>query len=429
MRGGQFSATIVHLATDLVLQTGASMRGAAAGLRLIGTRLGLGMDLPSFGAIRSWLLRLGCWALQRPLPSGDGVWLIDHTVQIGSSKLLVIVGCPLSQVPFGDRPLRLSDLHLVGLSLMEHSTKEAVAIELERAATRTGVPRQIASDQGSDLDGGVKLFQQRHAGIVQVHDLAHQAANVLKGRWTKDERWATFVTQLSQAAAKVRQTREAHLLPPTVRAKARFMNVRPTLRFAQCVLRLLDSGASSPRVEEHYGWLRESRDAVTGWVSEQAVAESAVQHVRTHGVNRDTATRLDAVWSTLGSTSPLTPGACEVASRLRVSVAAEGSPARPGETWVGSTEVLESTFGKLKRLEGSYSGDGFTTLTLALGALLGERTEADVRQALDAVPQKVADTWCQRLLGTTVHMLRRRFVKPQNTNQIRDEQQSPSTPS
>ena len=206
MRGGRFSATIVRLATDLVLQTGVSMRGAAAGLHLIGTRLGLGVATPSFGAVRSWLLRLGCWALQRPLPSGDWVWLIDHTVQIGSSKLLVIVGCPLAQVPFGDRPLRQSDLHLVGLSRREHSTKEAVAVERERAASRTGVPRQIASDQGSDLDGGVKLFQQRHAGIAQVHDLAHQAANVLKGRWTKDERWATFVTPLSQAASKLRHT-------------------------------------------------------------------------------------------------------------------------------------------------------------------------------------------------------------------------------
>ena len=145
MRGGQFSLTIVRLSMDLVLQTGASLRSAAAGLRLIATRLGLGVAMPSFGAVRSWLLRLGCYALLCPLPSGGWVWLVDHTVQIGAHKLLVIVGCPLANVPFGDRPLRQSDLHLVGLSLMEHSTKEAVAAELEKAALRTGIPREIAS--------------------------------------------------------------------------------------------------------------------------------------------------------------------------------------------------------------------------------------------------------------------------------------------
>jgi hypothetical protein len=360
--------------------------------------------------VRSWLLRLGCYALLGPLPAGDWVWLIDHTVQIGAGKLLVIAGCPLADVP-RDRPLRQSDVHLVHLSLMEHSTHETVAAELEQAAQRTGNPRQIAADQGSDLEGGVRLFQRQHVGIAHVHDLAHQAANVLKNRWSKDPRWGEFVSKLSQAAAKLRQTRAAHLLPPAVRAKARFMNVRPTLRFAQRVLRLLDGTTPGARVEEQYGWLRDYRAAVANWTSEQAAAESAVAHVRTHGVNRQTAAALDGVWSTL----ELTPGARAVAARLRAAVVREGAQARPGETLVGSTEVLESTFGKLKRLEGSFSGDGFTSLSLVLGAILGQRTEEQVRQALDAIPQKTADSFAQRLLGTTIHKLRRLFVKTTNS--------------
>jgi hypothetical protein len=395
---------------DLVLQAGSSLRGAAASLRLITERLGLDVATPSFGAVRSWLLRLGCAALLESLPGSEWVWLIDHTVQIGASKLLVIVGCPLADVP-RDRPLRQNDLHLVHLSLMEHSTKEAVAAELEQAALRTGIPRQIASDEGSDLDGGVKLLQQRQAEIAHVHDLAHQAANVLKCRWSKDPRWSELVSRLAQAAAKLRQTRAAHLLPPTVRPKARFMNVGPTLRFARRVLQLLDASTSSARVEDHYGWLRAYRAAVANWTSEQAVAESTVRHVRTHGVTRDTAAKLDRLWSA----QELTPGASEVAARLRASVAAEATQAKPGETLVGSTEVLESIFGKLKRLEGSYAGDGFTSLALVLGAIVGDRTEEQVQQALDTVPKKVVATCTRRLLGTTVHQLRRLFVHTTNS--------------
>lgn len=406
MRGGQFSLTIVRLAMDLVLEAGSSLRGVAASLRLIAERLGWGLDMPSYGAVRSWLLRLGCYALLCPLPAGSWVWLIDHTVQIGASKLLVIAGCPLADVP-RDRPLRQSDLHLVHLALMEHSTQATVAQELEQAAKRTGIPRQIGSDQGSDLEGGVKLLQQRHAGVAHVHDLAHQAANVLKSRWNHDPRWTEFVSKLSQAAAKLRQTGDAHLLPPTVRAKARFMNVRPTLRFAGRVLRLLDATTPSARTEEQYGWLRNYREALANWTSEQAAAEATVAHVRTRGVNRDTAAELDRVWAAM----ELTPGARAVADRLRTAVAREGQQAQPGETLVGSTEVLESIFGKLKRLEGSFSGDGFTSLSLVLGALLGERTEQQVRQALDATPRKTADSFAKRLLGPTIHTLRRLFVK------------------
>ena len=406
MRGGQFSVTIVRLAVDLVLQAGASLRGAAAGLSLTAARLGVDVATPSYGAIRSWLLRLGCHALSCPLPSGVWVWLIDHTVQIGACKLLVIVGCLWTGAPLGERPLRQSDLHLVHLSLMEHSTQEAVAVELERAARRTGAPRQIGSDHGSDLDGGVKRFQPRHPETAHVHDMAHQAANVLKQRWSKDERWSAFGARLAQAGAKLRQTREAHLRPPTARPKARFMNVGPTLRFAGRVLKLLDTGTASVRTEEHYGWLRDYREALTSWTSEQAVAEAAVRHVRTHGVGRETETALAAAWSE----AAWTPGARDVAARLRTAVRNEGAQAAPGESLVGSTEVLESIFGTLKRLEGSYAGDGFTGLTLALGAIVGTRSEEQVRDALDAVPKKEAESWVKRLLGTTVQMFRRVFV-------------------
>lgn len=173
--------------------------------------------------------------------------LIEHTVQIGSCKLLVIVGCPLSAASLGERPLQHRDLHLVGLSLMEHSTDEAVAVELEKARQRVGHVRQIVSDNGSDLNGGVKLFQQQHAGVAHTHDVAHQAANILKQRRHREASWAEFVAKLAQAGAKVRQTREAHLRPPTVRAKARFMNVAPTLHFASRVLILLDTDKASAR--------------------------------------------------------------------------------------------------------------------------------------------------------------------------------------
>lgn len=407
-KGGQFSVTIVRLAVDLVLQAGASMRGAAAGLALIASRLGLDLEMPSFGSVRSWLLRLGCYALTCALPMGEWVLLIDHTVQIGPCKLLVIVGCPLASLPLGERPMRQSDLHLVGMSLMEHSTHETVAAELEKAQQRVGKVRQIVSDNGSDLNGGVKLFQQNNADVAHGHDLAHVSANWLKQQRSHDTAWSEFIAKLAQAGAKVRQTSDAHLRPPTVRAKARFMNVASTLRFAGRVLRLLDTGKASGRVEENYAWLRQHREALKNWQDEQAVVQAALTHVRTHGINQDTPAKLDAEWSPL----KLTPGtgASNLATRLRTAVRTEGAQAKPGERLVASTEVLESIFGKLKRLEGDYANDGFTGLTLALGAFLGEQTEEQTQKALEAVPKKEADHWVKKVLGTTVQMFRRLFV-------------------
>jgi hypothetical protein len=399
--------SIVHLAVDLVVRASVSMRGAAASLALMTSRCQLDIPTPSFGAIRSWLLRIGCYALTRALPMGAWLLLVDHTVQIGSCKLLVILGCPMDKVPFGERALQHADLSLVGLALMEKSNDKTVSVELEKARLRVGEVRQIASDQGTDLDAGVKLFQQNHPGVAHVHDLAHQAANVLKQRRGRDETWSEFVSKLAQSGLKVRQTSDAHLCPPTVRAKARFMNVASTLRFAGRVLKLLDRGGASARAEESYGWLREYRESLLNWTSEQTVVEVALEHVRHHGVSSLTVSELDAVWSELS----LTPGACEVAARLRGALRREGSQAKAGERLVGSTEVLESVLGKWKRLEGDYSGDGFTGLSLSLGALVGDRTEAETREALESVPKKESEGIVRRVIGKTVQMMRGLFVK------------------
>jgi len=184
------------------------------------------------------------------------------------------------------------------------------------------------------------------------------------------------------------------------------MNVGPTLRFAGRLLKLLDAPTPNPRVVEQYRWLHESRESLANWTSEHAVAEATVRHVCAHGLNQDTATELDTLWSKLERT----PGTHDVAAQLKAAVRTEAQQARAGESLVGSTEVLESTFGKLKRLEHSYSGDGFTPLCLALGAIVGERSEDQVREALDAVPKKKAESLAKTLFGTTVQMFRRLYI-------------------
>lgn len=383
------------------------MRGVAASLSVFVSRLGLDFAVPTFSTIRSWLLRLGCYALTRPLPCDTPwVWLIDHSVQIGTQKLLVIAGCPLAKAPFGERSLCVGDLSLIGLVAMEQSNGALVAKELQRVRARTGTPRQIVSDGGGDLNSGVALFQEQHPETAHVRDGAHCAANVLKNRWEKDPRWQAFVQQLPRNGAKMRQTAEAYLLPPALRSKARFMNVGPVLRFAERVLRLLDQAAPTAKVEEKYGWLRQFRDALAGWRCEYEVVQSTVRQVRKHGVSQESVALLETEWSKLEWTA----GAQDVMARMRTYVREAAKQVKPGERLVASTEVLESAFGKLKHLEGTQAGSGFTGLALSLGALMLEGTEEEMRAALDEVPKKEAEGWAKRMFGSTIQWLRRRFL-------------------
>ena len=54
----------------------------------------------SWTTVRCWLMRLGLYALLRPLPRADDwAYLIDHTVQIGTVKCFAVVGLRLSEWP------------------------------------------------------------------------------------------------------------------------------------------------------------------------------------------------------------------------------------------------------------------------------------------------------------------------------------------
>ena len=94
---------------------------------------------------------------------------------------------------------------------------------------------------------------------------------------------------------------------------------------------------------------------------------------------------------------------------------------RPGEHLLGSSEVIESVFGKMKRLEQDQSKNGFTGLLLGLSALVSTTTNAVIQMALETVPTKQVEYWCQETLGQTVQSKRRQvFASAKLSEQKQD---------
>jgi hypothetical protein len=393
------------LSLKLVLNAGSSLRGAAAAMTQFVQHEFAFFDVPSFSTIRSWLLRVGHYALTRPLDrSTPWLWLVDHTIQIGVQKILVILGCPMNQVPFGQRALQLSDLQLVALVPMEKSNAVLVEAELEQAVERTGRPRLIVSDQGSDLKKGIRDFQGWYPRTAYVPDVAHYGATLLEHAWDDQPRWQQFIKELQNTSAKVRQTKSAYLLAPRMRAKARFMNVHVQLRFARRVLKLLQRDVPHPKATEYYGWLKDYPEDLAVWEREHGLVKTAIELVRVQGLHAGTGPLLEEEWGEIG----LRDSTVRIAERLRAYVTTY-QPTAKDERFVASTEILESSFGKLKRIEQQQSQDGMTGLVLVLGAMVGACTDANLKEALDATPQKKVDNWVGRVLGHSMQWFRRQF--------------------
>jgi hypothetical protein len=393
----------------LVLECGASLRCAANVFEVFGSEAGQDDINPERSTGRLWLLRIGLAALLRSkIIANDWVWFADHSIQIGQCKCLVILGIRLCDLPEG-RPLCHQDMEPIALVPMASSTKQTVAVCLENAVAQTGVPRAILDDHGSDLHGGVEVFREAHPETSEIYDVKHKAACLLKARLENNPRWKAYASQSAYTKFAIQQTPLACLTPPSQRSKARFMNLDglvawgvKTLALVDDPSRLAELGISADQIEAKLGWLKEFRAELAEWSAWMAVIETTLDYVRCHGLTTGAGRELEAkLPAAVGS-------AGELREQLLGFVVDESSKVRQGERLPGTTEVLESCFGKLKDLEDGQSKSGFTGLVLSVGAMVSKWTVESIGEALERCRVRDVLDWCRKNLGPSIQSQRRR---------------------
>jgi hypothetical protein len=359
-----------------------------------------------------WLLRLGVYKLTRPKPHADDwVWIADHTVQTGQEKCLLIVGIRLSSLRPTTCHVRHEDMEPIALCPVRKSTGAVVYEQLEEAAKKTGVPREILSDHGPDLRAGIRQFCEQHPSTCAIYDVTHKAASLVKAFLTYDDTWERFCQFATQMKQQVTLTDLAVVAPPTQRSKARYMNVQRLGRWAADVLEALDDDrlltdtqtiTTHPHAAKVTG-LEAFREDIAVWNAVFDVVTMTEEAVRQHGlcplcVER-LAHRLHAsVWL---------PHVTNFAEDLLQFVRDEAAKANPGERLLGSSEVIESVFGKLKALEKGHANQGFTGLVLSAAALVAPTTLDVVREAMETVSTNDAQTWYRDAVGPSVHVQRK----------------------
>lgn len=410
--GQQYSLEqISFVVQELILNARTGFRGASRVVDSVARMFGLNWEVPHYTTCRAWLLRIGLFQLRRPKDMADDCfWIVDHTVQIGQEKCLVILGLRLRDMPAAGTALSLADLQLLNLLPVTHSDKQVVHDQLESTAKITGVPRAILGDHGGDLHGGVTLFCESHPETTSLYDMTHKAATLLKARLNKDIRWISFCSQAGQTKVKVQQTELAFLMPPSQRSKARYMNLASLLRWGKAILSVLDRQpenvlrhGTAERLEEKYGWLRAFRNDLALWSEYQTLLENSVDEIRRHGYSQSSGYRV----ALRVQPHLQTVAGCELKDQLLTFIADETASLAAGERLPGSSEPLESSLGKLKSFEGDFDKSGFTSLLPAFGALVGRLTPETIYEALVSVPGKNVQHWITQHLGQTFLSKRR----------------------
>ena len=406
--GHQFAGKMVALCINLALQIG--FRPARRALQTVFDALRVNIKVPSHDAIRNWTCRVGIGELEDTFHKDqDVLWMADHSSQIGTEKVLLIIGIAVENLPEPGQTLSLEDVKVLAIVPGQKWKKEDVAREYRKLAKRIGPPRFLLSDGAVELREPAETLEKDGRRTIVLGDLKHYAANVLEKQIGRSERFKEFISQVGLTRNRIQQTELSHFVPPPLKQKSRFMNLEPLLRWACMVNHHLSNahskarvGITADRMNEKLGWLRDYRDDLACWAACQRVIEAALSFINSEGISRGTSDRLR---KHLGDTIR-GPDRCEMTDRVTAClvefVDRSEQQLNVGERAWLSTEILESLFGQFKQLEGQHSKGGFTSLLAALPAICCPVNATRVRNRLLQVPTPRLTQWVAENIGQTL---------------------------
>mgnify|MGYP007066205911 FL=1 len=384
------------------------------------------LQVPVWQTGRLWILRLGYYELYRPKEKADDwIWVVDHSVQIGTTKCFVILGIRTKNLP-SKRSLRHQDMQVIDIIPDEKSNKEIVSKHLEENTEKTGIPRLIVGDHGSDLKAGVGLFCQKHPETDFIYDIKHKTAVVLKKELSENECWKKFQEQATLSKHRLQKSELTFLVPPNQRTQSRYMNVDILVKWGQDTLDFLDrelgnknSTYTQEKLQAKLGWVILFRQSIYDWAEMIRVTETVEHFVRTQGLYTDALLDLEKILGDVANTEH----AQNVYKELVDFIAQESAKAQENEELIGSSEVIESVFGKLKYLEKGQSKSGFTDLVLSIGAMVSSLSPDVISTALKfATTQKLLE-WRQETLAVTIQSQRRKELKTHRKTEQKMRQQ------
>lgn len=409
--GHSFAASMVALCVNLA--TIMPLRTISKALEVTLSALGIQASIPDRETITRWCKRLGLDRITQNQNSPrlknrpDMIWIVDHSNQIGTQKVLVILGISAEALPSDGQTLALDQVEVLAIEPGESWKRDDVREVYRKLASQVGRPRWVLCDGAVELRESVDvLCDQEHTTDV-LRDFKHFAANRFESLIGRSDDFTNFLGAMGKTRCLLQQSELAHLTPPGLKTKARFMNIEPIIAWAQMALAVLDnpqepeSGVQDlHKLEQRLGWLRDYREQIASWKRCCDIIALSLRWINTHGLRRETAEQIRS------SLALERASHCDLSDQmldvLLEFLECSSAGLKPGQrTWI-SSEVLESAFGLFKRREGQQSRGGFTGLIISLPTLLQRWTVAEVRESLRRTTLKAVNDWTATALGATL---------------------------
>ena len=383
---------VVWLALQLFLEARISFRAVSRVLSLLAADLGI-HKAPCPQSVINWVMRLSIVRIEsarelRGLPlshapfSNGLIWMIDLSIGLGSGKILAVLALDAHHHDLTDGAPSLSHVHCIAVCVADSWTGEEIAEVLKRLIAQIGRPAAYLKDGGSELQKAADVLEPQGLTSPCIDDISHAAANMLKHAYQHHPAFERFLSACGRASGKLKQTLLACLAPPTVRTKARFMNVHRLFTWADRLLQLsppggAKSGSILARLRACIDELPACKDLIKRFRADAHGLLACQKIVKTQGLCHDTLAQCQALIAEMPS--------AQVRQEFEAYLHYHLATAKTlGLDQVGlpmSSDAIESLFGVAKRHGVGQTQDA-ARIALRLPALCGAPTREEAKRVL-----------------------------------------------
>lgn len=399
------------ISLECFLGSSAGFRALGNIFRILGNWISV-IAAPAASTIRQWFLKLGLYNLNRPKRSEDGWFLIfDTSIQMGPQKCVVVLGVRKSDLTSDFCPT-LEQAETLVVKPLNNTPGDVIYEILEEAATRISgqTIHAIISDEGSENKKGGRLFCECHSKTIHLHDISHLINNLLKKELDNDSVWASFKEEATNSVQTLKLSPIAHLVPPRQRTKARMHSAFDLIEWGIRLLEYISSEEASnieTKDRDKINWIKKYRNAFQKYVILRDLCKIALDIVHRQGYFKGITKefkKLSKQYRSDISVKDFYNSTLGMLSSIELKIPDSMS-------YLGSSEILESLFGKFKALEGDHASSGFTSLVLGLPGLTGKIDRSTIEEAMMSVSASDITDWINANLGQTFLSKRKEALK------------------
>jgi hypothetical protein len=400
-----FPLKTIVMAIRLVVFGLLSLRGAERSFLLFNKWFKGG--LPCHVVIQNWILRFGLYKLRQVVQArNDWVYILDHTIEFGTKKCLVVLGVTLEQFRKNKCKMRHQDMEVLAIDITEKATAASVTEVLCRIAKTTGLPAQILSDGGHSIKRGITDFiDGSGSAIRQTYDVTHKTALILEHHLKDDDNWKRFIELACETKRCLIHTAIGFIAPPKPKDKARWSNLDDYIEWAENIIcrgMTKLKTAEREKFNARLAWVRTFKPQITEWRTMLDILQALKNEIKGNGLNEN------AKSTFMQSTAALklnTPRLIEVRNEALAYI--EKECAGVADVYPGCSDIIESVLGKYKVFSGKSPMKEVGRAVLTIPVFTSNVDYGEVKAAMESVSANDVKEWLDENIGESLFTKRK----------------------